>query len=78
MATAVMLTDCTNTAVTDRLEIQLQQRLGAQVYDLRVRLVTGGLVLEGYARTYYAKQLAQHLAMKSSNLRIIANEIEVD
>lgn len=35
------------------------------------------LILQGCAPTYYAKQLAQHAAMKVSGLPILANNIEV-
>jgi hypothetical protein len=37
----------------------------------------GGLVLRRHCHTYYAKQLAQHAAMKCSALRIVMNQIEV-
>jgi hypothetical protein len=43
----------------------------------RVLVQEQGLVLQGCASTYYAKQLAQHAAMKVSGLPILANEIEV-
>jgi hypothetical protein len=36
-----------------------------------------GLILQGDALTYYAKQLAQHAIMKETRLPILANEIEV-
>lgn len=35
-----------------------------------------GLILKGRTRTYYAKQMAQQLVMRS-NQRVLANEIEV-
>jgi hypothetical protein len=34
-------------------------------------------VLRGRARTYYAKQLAQHAVMQATALPILRNEIEV-
>jgi hypothetical protein len=37
----------------------------------------GGIVLRGRARTYYAKQLAQHAIMTETALSILGNEIEV-
>jgi hypothetical protein len=36
-----------------------------------------GLLLRGYSHSYYVKQLAQHAVMQATNLRIVANEIEV-
>ena len=37
-----------------------------------------GLILQGYAFTYYAKQLAQHAIMQATRLPILANDIEVE
>ena len=65
---------------TDLAEIvttRLQTRLGCRVRHLRVRVEKGGIVLEGEASTYHAKQLAQHWAMEESSLPILANQIEV-
>ena len=59
------------------LETHLQARLGSQVRQLRVVRRNHGVVLYGSARTYHAKQLAQHLVMKISDLPVLANEIEV-
>jgi hypothetical protein len=61
----------------DQFEARLQCRVGGRVRDLRVELHGGGLVLRGWARTYYAKQLAQHAAMEANALPILANDIEV-
>jgi osmotically-inducible protein OsmY len=47
------------------------------VRDLSVGLENGGIVLRGQASTYHAKQLAQHWAMKESQIPILANQIEV-
>ena len=62
---------------TERLEAQLQGRLSGRIHDLRVRVRDEGLVLQGHARTYYAKQLAQQAVMEASPLPIRANEIQV-
>src|SRR5581483_3885346 len=62
----------------ERLAAAAQSRLGGQVRDLRLLLKDNGLVLRGRARTYYAKQLAQHAVMRVTEQRIWANEIEVD
>lgn len=59
------------------LEAHLQRRLGGRVRNLRVLLRKNGLILQGRASTYYAKQLAQHVAMELGQLPILANDIEV-
>ena len=59
------------------LETLVQRRLGARVRKLRVIIQHNGVVLQGLASTYYAKQLAQHAAMDLADLPILANEIEV-
>jgi len=61
----------------ERLEGLMQRRLGSRVRNLRVHLQPTGLVLQGRAATYYAKQLAQHAAMELASAPILANEIEV-
>jgi len=61
----------------ERLETQLTQRLGRQVYDLRLARREEGLVLCGSARTYYAKQLAQEAFFRATSLPLVANEIKV-
>lgn len=60
-----------------RLESQVRRRLGNRVRDLRVVVHDEGIILEGRAPSYHAKQLAQHAAMESADLRILANNIEV-
>jgi hypothetical protein len=35
------------------------------------------LILRGLTTTYYAKQLAQHAVMETTDIPILANEIEV-
>jgi hypothetical protein len=65
-------------ARTEHLESVIQKRSGRQVHDLRVAFVEGGLILRGQARTFYAKQLAQHAAMEITGLLVQANEIEVE
>lgn len=59
------------------LESRLQARLAGRVRNLQLKLHAGGLVLRGLARTFHAKQLAQHAVMSESELPIRANEIEV-
>ena len=60
-----------------RLECLLQSRLGSRIRNLRVQVLPNGLVLQGRAETYYAKLLAQHVAMELATVPILANDIEV-
>ena len=60
-----------------RLEKHLQALLGPQIRQIRVIYRNIGVVLQGSAHTYYAKQLAQYLVMETTNQPILANEIEV-
>jgi hypothetical protein len=60
-----------------RLESHLQDRLSGRVRALRLLLREKGLVLQGQAQTYYAKQLAQQAVMEAAPYPIEANEIEV-
>jgi hypothetical protein len=62
---------------TERLETLLQRRLGNRVRNLRVLARPGGIILQGRAPTYHAKQLAQHAAMELAPVPILANDIEV-
>ena len=59
------------------LEANVQCRLGGRLRDFRLVFEEHGVILQGRARTYYAKQLAQHAVMEGTNLPILANEIEV-
>jgi hypothetical protein len=59
------------------LELQLQRRVGGRVRNLRIVFRTGGIIIQGRAATYHAKQLAQHAAMELTGVPILANDIEV-
>jgi len=59
------------------LELQVQRRVGSRVRDLRVLVRSTGVILQGRASTYHAKQLAQHAAMEILGRPVVANEIEV-
>jgi hypothetical protein len=61
----------------EELRTQVRRRSGGWVRDFRLLLRDRGLVLQGHAPTYYAKQLAQHAIMEATPLPISANEIEV-
>jgi hypothetical protein len=60
------------------IEAELRSRLRGQVSELRVVQQATGLVLQGCSRTFYAKQLAQHVLMRATDMPLIANEIAVD
>jgi hypothetical protein len=61
----------------ERLESHVHSRLHGRVRNFRLVACRYGLVLTGQARTYYAKQLAQHAVMEATSLPIAANEIDV-
>jgi hypothetical protein len=63
----------------DQFEAHIKRRLIGRVRlrSFRVLVHEQGLILQGCALTYYAKQLAQHAAMDITGLPILANEIEV-
>jgi hypothetical protein len=69
--------DLTTANEATELEARIQCRLGGQIREFRLVVVENGLILRGRAHTYYAKQLAQHAVMEATELRILANEIEV-
>jgi hypothetical protein len=60
-----------------QLETLVQNRLSGRILELRVLLHGPGLILRGRTRTFYAKQLVQHVVMEVTNLPILANQIEV-
>ena len=74
-----MATADTPPADTTALAALVRRRLAgcAYVHDLRVFVTDRGVVLEGRAATYYAKQLAQHAAMAATGLPLGANRIAV-
>ncbi len=71
--------ESTTATPAEQLEVLIQRRLLGRVTLRRFRVLVQerGLVLQGCAPTYYAKQLAQHAAMEVGGLPILTNEIEV-
>ena len=65
-------------AERDKLQAQLQGLLSGKVRDFRFLVLDEGIILQGYAHTYYAKQLAQHAVMQATQIQILANQIEVN
>ena len=68
----VPVTDELNAAVA-----HLATRLRGRLFDLRMFVRDGGVVIRGVANSYYVKQLAQHAVMQLVSLPIAANEIVV-
>jgi hypothetical protein len=62
----------------DPIEVRLQGKLRGRIRDFQILFHDCGIVLRGYARTYYEKQMAQHAVIMETNLPILTNEIEVD
>jgi hypothetical protein len=60
-----------------RAEDHIQCRMSGRVRNFRLLVRDQGLVLQGHAQTYYAKQLAQQAVMETLRLVIRSNEIEV-
>ena len=60
-----------------RAATRLRMRLGRTIQDLQISPHEDGVVLSGRADTYYAKQLAQHVAMEIFGHASVANEIDV-
>ncbi|MFO1045836.1 MAG: hypothetical protein U0941_28980 [Planctomycetaceae bacterium] len=63
--------------MAESLESLVQPRLSGRLHELRVECQAEGVVLRGWTRTYYAKQMAQQVVMDVADLPILANEIEV-
>jgi hypothetical protein len=63
--------------VVQRIKASVRRRVGGWVRDFQVDVKDRGLVLHGRTHTYYAKQLAQHTALKAGGLPLVANCIEV-
>lgn len=59
------------------LEGRVRSRLNHPIGNFGLRAVGRGVVLYGYARTFYAEQLARHAVMEATRLTIVANEIAV-
>jgi hypothetical protein len=64
-------------AAMAELEARIQAHLNKRVRDFQLVMRGDGLVLHGFAATYYAKQLAQHAVLEATTLPILANEIQV-
>jgi AraC-like DNA-binding protein len=61
----------------DKLAEYMRSQLSGRVRELRLLARDNGLILQGRAYSYYAKQLAQALVRKVTGLPLLANEINV-
>jgi hypothetical protein len=64
-------------SMLEQVENQLQSRLGGRVVNFRLLFRDRGLILQGHAGSYHAKQVAQHIVMQATSLPILTNDIEV-
>jgi hypothetical protein len=71
------MSDPTPECRLEQAEALLRQWVGGQVWDLRLVIHDRGVILQGRALSYYAKQLAQHAVMRGLGLPVVANDIEV-
>lgn len=62
---------------TQSLECCIMKRIGRSILDLQIKVENEGLIMEGTARSYYVKQLAQEVVMEMTNAPIIDNAIHV-
>jgi hypothetical protein len=67
------------TSISIRSEVlaKIKMHLGSRANNLSLHLRDNALVLEGTVPSYYAKQLAQHLALKLLGSTTFVNEIQV-
>jgi hypothetical protein len=65
------------TSSQEQLEMLVQRRVGGRIRDLRLIVRPHGIILQGRAATYHAKQITQHAAMELGRLPVLANDIEV-
>ncbi|HVK15227.1 MAG TPA: BON domain-containing protein [Gemmataceae bacterium] len=61
----------------DRLAVETGVMLRGRLAELRLELRDGGVVLSGTARSFYAKQLAQHAVMNGTDVPIVRNVFQV-
>lgn len=58
-------------------EIHAQDVMHGRISDLHLSRCGDGLILQGHAHTYYAKQVAQQAVMEATDLPILRNDIVV-
>jgi hypothetical protein len=68
--------DTTTSECLARTEEHVRCRLTGVVRDFQLILFEQGLILRGHARTYHAKQLAQHAVMEATSLSIRSTRLK--
>ncbi|MES2793921.1 MAG: BON domain-containing protein [Planctomycetota bacterium] len=61
----------------DRIAVRVMGQLAGQLRRLRIVVRHDGIVLHGYVRSYYAKQLVQEAVRKITDVPIAENAVEV-
>jgi hypothetical protein len=61
----------------ENLQTRLEAALGSYVREIRLLRRNGGLILQGRACSFYAKQLAQTILARLCDVPVLRNEIEV-
>ena len=64
-------------AEINAVELRVRDILRGRVRDLHLEACDEGVILQGYAKSYYLKQVAQHVVMKAVHLPILRNDIVV-
>jgi hypothetical protein len=70
--------DAATSAGVARLEGEMRRQLAGRIGGLRLMMHGDGFILQGFARSHHAKQIAQHMAVESTRLTLLANEIQVE
>lgn len=61
----------------DQIEQQICGAVRQRVRNFQIQALSGGLVLEGRSKTYYAKQKAQHAVTEATGRLILVTNIVV-
>ena len=62
---------------TSELECSIRKRTGFSIRQLQVVVTDDGIILNGNASSYHAKQLVQEAVMEKTSFPIISNDIQV-
>jgi hypothetical protein len=68
MMNGVRPMDAATSAEVARLEGETRRQLAGRIGDLRLATHGDGFILQGFAVSHHAKQIAQHLAVESTRL----------
>jgi hypothetical protein len=74
----MVMSDPSSSTDLEKLQEQLRQQLRSRVRELRLTLHQGHVLVQGIATSYYAKQLAQHLVLRSLVKTPLVNRIDVE